>query len=285
MMSRAEELIELFDFYDGTYRRSEVDEAVALQDEITPLLLRVIEEVAADPETWVEMEHYCHLYAASLLAFFREPAAHLPILRSFSLPFELLDPLWGDMVTESLPSFLFRTCNGSLEAIKEMVLDRNAYDYARGAAAQALTYAVTEGMVSREEIVGFLSGMFTGEEAAPESDFWNEIACTVADLHPEGAMEPIRKAFAEGLIRPGYVTLQEIEDELAKDRDEVLEDLRRYQESREPETVHDYLAWMEHSADGDSGYSPVLDRSRKKKKKANRSKRKMAKKSKKKNRK
>lgn len=287
MMSRAEELIELFDFNPGSYRRSEVEEAVALRDEITPLLLRVLEEVAADPETWLELEHDCHVYAAPLLAFFKEPAAHLPIIKAFSVPSELVDPLWGDIVTESLPNFLIRTCNGSLDAIKALVLDRHAYDFARGAAAQALSYAVAEGMVSREEVVEFLSGMFTGEEADRDSAFWNEIACTLADLHPEGAMEQIRKAYADGLIRPGYVTLAEIEEELAKDRDEVLEDLRRYKDRREPQTIHDYFAWMDFS--GCDGYGAsqdrVSDRAQKKKKKANRTKRKMAKKSKKKNRK
>jgi hypothetical protein len=162
---RIRELIEAFDHFDNRYKRAEVDEAVTLREEITPHLIRILEELADDPRKYADEEHNAHTYAVALLAHFREPAAHLPIIRAFSIGKEENEHIWGDMITETLPALLFQTCNGSLEAIKALVHDRGAYEYARGAAVEALTYAVARGEAKQEEIVEFLSGLFTGEEA------------------------------------------------------------------------------------------------------------------------
>jgi len=126
---RIRELIETFDHFDKKYKRAEVEEAVTLREEITPHLIRILEELAADPRKYADEEHYANTYAVALLAHFREPAAHLPIIRAFSIGEEVNDLLWGDMVTETLPALLFQTCNGSFEAIKAIVHDRGAFDY------------------------------------------------------------------------------------------------------------------------------------------------------------
>ena len=42
---------------------------------------------------------------------------------------ELLVDLWGDMTTETLPTLLHRTANGSLTAIMDLVRDREADQY------------------------------------------------------------------------------------------------------------------------------------------------------------
>ena len=78
------------------------------------------------------------------------------------------------------------------------------------------------GTLTREEVVDFFLTLFTGSEAEPESDFWSSLVTMLCDIHPEGAMEPIRRAYEEGLVFPGYVGLDEVEKELARDKEEVL---------------------------------------------------------------
>lgn len=143
---RIKELIAAFDVYDGRYKRQEMEEAVALQTEITPYLIRILEDIAADPEEYSLNEHYANMHAVALLAYFQEPAAHLPIINAFLIDEEYLDDLWGDMVTETLPALLFQTCKGSLDDIKRLVLNKDAHEYVRGAAVDALTYAVARGV-------------------------------------------------------------------------------------------------------------------------------------------
>ena len=42
-----------FEAFDGTYRRDEVDAALALREEITPYLIAILDKVLADPATYV----------------------------------------------------------------------------------------------------------------------------------------------------------------------------------------------------------------------------------------
>ncbi len=286
---RIQELIRAFDHFDNKYKRAEVEEAVTLREEITPHLIGILEELAADPRKYADEEHYANVYAVALLGHFREPAAHLPIIRAFSIGKEEIDLIWGDMVTETLPVLLFQTCNGSLEAIKALVHDRGAYEYARGAAVEALTYAVARGVAKRDEVVDFLSSLFTGEEADEESDFWCEVASSIADLHPEGAMDVIRRAYEDGLVYDSYVGLEEIEEDLLRDKEEMLARLREKVDDRVSADVHKYIsgfACFRENKIGASG-SPAnsILKKEKIKKKANRARNKIAKKAKRKNRK
>ncbi len=119
--SEIQTLLAKFDLLSSTYLRDEVDEALNHQEALTPHLLRIIEDAAENPLRQVLEEHNAHVYAATLLSHFREPAAHLPLVRAFSVAPEPLADLWGDMTTETLPTLLYNTCDGSIEAIKELV--------------------------------------------------------------------------------------------------------------------------------------------------------------------
>jgi len=289
MSERIRELIEAFDHFDNKYKRAEVEEAVTLREEITPHLIRILEEVVAAPQKYADEEHYANTYAVALLAHFREPAAHLPIIRAFSIGKEENNLIWGDMVSETLPALLFQTCNGSLDAIKALVLDRGVYDSARCAAIGALTYAVARGVAKREEIIEFLSRLFTGDEADENSDFWSEVASSIADLHPEGAMEVIRRAYEDGLVYNSYVGLEEIEEDLLRSKEEMLARLREKVDYRVPADVHKYISWFACFRENENGTprsqaNPILKKE-KIKKKANRGRNKIARKAKRKNRK
>jgi hypothetical protein len=123
---RIQRIISAFDHFDGEYKKAEMEEALTLKDEITPHLIRILEDLAANPREYAAKGHYANVYAAALLGYFQEPGAHLPIIRAFCINDEDREELWGDMVTETLPALLFLTCGGSLEAIKKLVLDKDS---------------------------------------------------------------------------------------------------------------------------------------------------------------
>lgn len=236
---------------------------------------------------YVREEHYAHVYAVALLAHFQEQSALPPIIRAFYLPDELMDFLWEDMVTETLPALLVQTGNGQLDTIKDLILDKNAPEYVRGAAVDSLTYAVAKDIAERDEVITFLAGLFTGSEAEDDSDFWNSVACAISDLHPEGAMPVLRQAVAEGLVTPDYVGLEDFERNLTRDQEEVLAELRFMVEHRVPQDVHDYLSWLADFQEHPPLLPPHVNfanKAQQKKKKTNRAKAKLAKKARKKNR-
>lgn len=288
---RIDELIREFDRIDDAYKREEVEEALTLRAEITPRLLRILEEVADDPVRWALEERNAHIYAAVLLAHFQEPTALLPIIRAFRIPEDQRDELWSDMVTETLPALLLRTCNGDFAAIRELICDRNAPVFVRNAAVEALTFAVVYDLAEREEVISFLSGLFTGTEAEAGDYFWSGVVCSLDDLHPGEAMAPIRQAFADGLVDTQVVDLPFIERDLIRDRDEMLSQLRATAERRVPADVHDYLSWFAGFREHDYNSVPLpssgIDcarRQQEKKKTKNRVRNKHAKKARKKNR-
>jgi hypothetical protein len=82
---RVHRIIEAFDHFDGRYKRAEMEEALTLKEEIAPNLIKILEDVTADPETYVAEDLYANVHAPALLAHFREPAAHLPIVRAFCI--------------------------------------------------------------------------------------------------------------------------------------------------------------------------------------------------------
>ncbi len=143
---------------NSIYLREEVDEALNHQEALTPHLLGIIESVAENPLRHALEEHNGHVYAATLLSHFSEPAAHLPLIRAFSIAEEQLIDLWGDMTTETLPTLLYRTCNGEIEGIKGLVANREIDQYVRCAAMEALSYVVAFDPTRRDEVVQIFPG-------------------------------------------------------------------------------------------------------------------------------
>ncbi len=189
--------------FDGQYKRDLIDQAVELKSEITPHLITILKTVRDNPEPYLENHLlFDHNYALMLLGHFKEPTAHDVIIDIVSLPDDIPYGLFGDTVTEDLPAILLRTCNGSVDRIKELILNKVADDYCRISATQALTHAVVEGFETREAVLSFLCNLFTGTEADSASDFWGFLAMNIKSLYPEACMATIEKAYEDGLIHP-----------------------------------------------------------------------------------
>ncbi len=276
-------LLYAFDQMGDTYLREEVEEALQHREELTPHLIKIIESVADNPLLYSLEQRNAHVYAATLLSEFGEPAAHLPFIRAFSIPEEQLVDIWGDMTTETLPTLLYRTSDGSLDTIKNLVVHRNVDQFVRCAAMEALSYVVAFQPFHRDEVVRFLQGLFTGNEAERDSYYWGNLAATLCDLHPGESMDILRRAFEEGLIHPTFISQENIDQANAKTLEEAMERLRSWVTSRMPADVHAYISWFTEFHQDELDQPPV--RPAKEKKKDDKAKNKGKKKSGKKNKK
>jgi len=230
--------------FDGKYKRAEVDAVIERREEIVPKLIEILERVLANPEKVAEDETYfAHTYALMLLGHFRESKVHGTIIALASLPANLPYRLFGDTITEDLAVILLRTCNGSFEAIKGLVQDRNADDYCRGAAAQAITYGVVEGTVPREEALSFFGGLFEEGAAEMPGSFYDMIASCIHDLYPEELMDRIEAAYAKGLIHSGYIDFESFRQALSRGKEKCLLDLRAELEDRSLDDIHKSMSW------------------------------------------
>jgi len=275
-----EELLADLDFWTGRTKITLVDEAIERWGEIVPHLLAHLERVIADSEGYLDEDHDLLPYALLLLTHFREERAHPLMLSLFSLSGDVLHELLGDIKTTVLPAFLLRTSGGSLDGIRKLVLNRSADEFVRWAAMETLCLAVVAGMAERKETIDFLAGLLTGEEDDPDSYFWAGVANSLCDLYPDEVMDVIRAAYADGLIIPGAITLEDFERTLAMGLEDSLSNVRRELAWRVPDNIEQLLALCEAVDDG----AETIPRTIKKVNVQRKKKKKMAKASRRKNR-
>ena len=287
-MSRTNELIAAFDAVPKKYLREEMEEAVSLREEITLLLIAILDEIVVDPVRYFEEGHTAEIYAVALLAHFRETKAHIPIIRAFSIPDEQRDYIWSDMLTETLPALLCRTAGGDYSAVMEIIRNRDANEYLRTSALEALKLGIASGDLPRDKGMALFATLFDESLADLEDYFWASLVMDLLDLYPEELISEIRDLFAKGFVFQEEVSLKNVEDEMAEGRDKAMEKLRQLVVWSLPDDVHGYISGfacfrgIEEKPQVKHG-SPV--NAQKKQKQKERSNRKKAKVSKRKNRK
>ncbi|MFZ4857422.1 MAG: DUF1186 domain-containing protein [Desulfuromonadaceae bacterium] len=241
-MSRTNELIAAFDAVPEKYLREEVEEAVSLREEITPLLIAILDEIVVDPVRYIEEGHSAEIYAVALLAHFRETKAHLPIIRAFSIPDEQREYIWCDMLTETLPALLCRTAGGDYSAVIELIRNRDAYEYLRTSALEALKLGIASGDLSRDKGMALFASLFDETLADPKEYFWASLVMDLLDLYPEELISEIRDLFAKGFVFEGEVSLKNVEDEMAEGYDKAMEKLQKQAGWSLPEDIHGYIS-------------------------------------------
>jgi hypothetical protein len=156
------EIIHEFENASGKFARAAVEAAVARQEEITPELLRVLEQTAERAEQ-IDDGYMAHLYAMFLLAQFRETCAYPIVVRLASLPGELTDGVLGGFITQSLGQVMASVCGDELKPIQSLIENEDTNQWVRGAALSSLVTLVGAGQRSRAEIVSYFADLFRGK--------------------------------------------------------------------------------------------------------------------------
>ncbi len=217
------EILYQFERATGRFARTAVEAAVARREEITPELLRVLEDtVDRAAELDAEGGYMAHLYAMFLLAQFRETRAYPLVVRFALLPGDLLDSLCGDFITEDLGQVLASVCGGELQGIQSVIENVDADEWARGAALSSLVTLVAAGKKSRDEMVSYFASLFRGKLERQCSHVWDTLASYSSDLYPMELLDDIERAYEDGLVDPGYIGFDEIKRDLAMGKDQVL---------------------------------------------------------------
>jgi hypothetical protein len=210
-------------------------------------LLRAIDAALAHPSSASPAETSLFSHGLYLLARWREPRAYPYIVRWLSLPGETPFDIGGDIVTQDGGRILAAVCDGDLEPIKALVLDRSANQYARGAGVTALALLAAWAEVPRDSIVSlFLWLAREGLEREP-GEVWNTLAAESADIEALLVFPELRRAYADGLVEPQFIDPSELDQVESAPRDSVLNETRE----RNPpiDDVAEATAWWGHSGD------------------------------------
>ena len=239
-----EEILAGLDIYDGKYQREHIEAALNQKEEIIPHLIAILEKVRDKPQKYTgDSDHHAHVYALMLLGHWREAKAHQVIVDLSGLPTPFPYDLFGDITTEDLPIILLRTCDGSVEKIKELVTNKNADEYSRGSGITAIAYAVIEGIITREDALSFFGGLFTKDEATEDSTFYSQLACSICDLYPEELMDIIQEAYDQELIDKFFVGFEEFQKALKDGKEKCLADLSESFSNRSLDDIHKSMEW------------------------------------------
>jgi hypothetical protein len=94
------EILAAFKNFDGIYKKEQIDAALELKGEVTPVLIEILENALAEPDQYIgNDDRYDHIYALMLLGHFKESKAHQVIVDLFSLPGDMPHELFGDLAT------------------------------------------------------------------------------------------------------------------------------------------------------------------------------------------
>ena len=214
------------EYIDGNFPKETLLKAIEQRNEIIPELLRILEYTCENAESIVEEEDYiAHIYALYLLAQFREKSAYPIICSLLNKPYEVLDKLLEDMITEGISRILASVFNGEVEPIKNIIENQEIDEYVRAAALDSLVVLVAQGFIMRDELIVYLQSLFHGGLEREYSFIWDALAMSCYHIHPDETFKDIEIAFEDELVDPGFVSLDEIKEQLGKEKQSVLDEL------------------------------------------------------------
>ena len=200
--------------------------ADAHRDALVQPLLEVLERCVTDPDTASEEEAQLFCYALYLLAKWRETRAYSLVIRWLSLPDAASTGLSGDVSTQDGARILAAVCDGDLEPIKRLVLNRDADEFSRGVAVAALALLAVWAEVPRDIIVEYFVWLAReGLEREP-SYVWSALATESADIEALAVFPELRCAYDEELIDLRTVGRAELDDVEASPRGGLLERMK-----------------------------------------------------------
>ena len=191
--------------------------ADAQKPELIGPLLRALERGLTDLGELTPGDEMLFSYACYLLAKWREPRAYPLFIRWLSLPGESAFELGGDTITQSGDRLLAGVCDGDLQPIKDLILNRNANEYCRSAAIGALTVLVAWKELPHQTVSDYFLWL-AREGLEREPGFtWDALTCSCADIECIDVFPELRLAYDEGLVGEnmmGRLELDEIEEGL-----------------------------------------------------------------------
>lgn len=214
MSNTPEQLLSALDYDSASKFPAEaVREIICRRDEMTPVLLQVLEDCRVDPESYVDGNR-CMLptYAAFLLAQFRETRAYRPIIALLQLDAEVADEMFGDSLTEDLKDVLACVFDGDEAPLRGLIENPKANEWARcSAGLRAYAGLIHMGKISRDEVERYFAELLENRLERQPSPVWDNLASLSGDLGFASLLPLVRRAHEDGLCDPWFDSLERIE--------------------------------------------------------------------------
>jgi Protein of unknown function (DUF1186)/SEC-C motif len=189
-------------------------------------LLRLLERCVTDPDSASEADAQLFCYALYLMAKWREARAYQLVIRWLSLPDATSTRLSGDVSTQDGARILAAVCDGDLEPIKRLVLNRDADEFSRGVAVTALALLAVWAEVPRDIILDYFAWLAREGLERQTGYVWGALAAESADIEALAVFPDLLRAYDEGFIDPQVIGRSELDEVEASPRGEHLERMK-----------------------------------------------------------
>ncbi|MDD7386071.1 MAG: DUF1186 domain-containing protein [Chlamydia suis] len=198
--------------YDnGVLPREAIEAAIVKHNQITPYLLKILEEAIDHVSDIVDDDCYQgHLYAMYLLAQFRETRALPLIIKLFSFEQDIPHAIAGDVLTEDLSRILASVCD-DVSLIQELIETPRVNPYVQAAAISSLVTLVGIKKLSREAAIRYFGELLNYRLEKRPSFAWDNLIASICALYPKELFYPISKAFSAGLVDTSFISMEDVE--------------------------------------------------------------------------
>lgn len=182
------------------------------REEMKPALLAVVEDAGARPSYYLEGGRWKALiFAAYLLAQFRETRAFKPLCATLNLPSEVTDALWGDVLTEDMGRMLASVYDGDDAPLRAILANPGAYEFAQSASVPKAYLCLLEaGVVTRDHVQSVAADVLTNLLPREPHFGWDGWTGLCADLGFADLLPLIERAIDEDLLDPMYYGFDEL---------------------------------------------------------------------------
>jgi Protein of unknown function (DUF1186) len=210
--------------YDmGELPREAIENAVAKKSQITPHLIKILQDAIERIDEVIEDDNYQgHLYAMYLLAQFREEQAYPYIIKLFSFPEEIPHAIAGDMLTEDLCRILASVCGQNIEPLYTLIESPIINEYVRAACQTALVILVGCGRIQRTIVLDYFKSLFETKLIRIPSFVWGNLIACCCTLYPQELFSHIQKAFEDNLVDTAFICLDDVTAIMSEDKQSCL---------------------------------------------------------------
>jgi hypothetical protein len=234
------------------FKASEVDFILKNRDLVEHQLLSVLHDALSNTLDFLEEEREDLILASYILAYWKVEAAFDLFLKIFSLPEDVLDTLFGDIVTEDLPIFLYRTAHGRIDDLKEFIQRDDVDDFVRGSALGTLSFMCLNSSEHKKIIMPFYEGILRKaifhdfDEAGGEFDYIPTfVVSELYSLYPGNYLNQIKSVFKVGAIEEDFIELRDIQKAVNKGEKVCLEEFKQEFLSRDITDIRESMSWMD----------------------------------------